>query len=1156
MNGYGPTEACVFCLTREVTVEDNRPSKLGRAVSSRSWIVDIQDVNRLVPVGCVGELVVEGHSLARGYLHDSQKTDAAFVPSPPWASRLKDSAPRIYKTGDLVRYEQDGSLTYLGRKDAQVKVNGQRLELGEVEHHLLAHESTKDVVAVLLNEGLFGNKLVAVLSLHALADGEQMALIDNSSKTLALSLLSSLQESVSQKLPGYMVPTVWVPLKQLPLNSSGKIDRAKIASFLQSADEEMYQRVSALSADNEQTEPATAMEREIQRIVGGALGVPPATVSLARSFAAQGGDSIMAMQISASCRQQGLELAVKDILRSKTLSDLALAMSRSAPDASPTGDASKEPFRLLLGQEVILRSSKGLSHPVNESIVLEFPGPILPSRVERALRTVIGTHAMLRARVHRSSTGWVQTITEDVDQSFRFTHRRVQTVQDMHQHMVSEQDAIHPETGPISIAGLFDIPGGKQYLYLAAHALFVDEASWRVIADDLESVIFKETEPSKPPGFQAFVRQQTEESLDTSATALAPSIYTYWGVQDRETATDAADVKSLEFSLPPDVSTGVVRGENGLHADPRDIFIALLLHSYKGVFTDREPPVVHCYEVGDRDNTYARTVGRFSRFTPLKLSLSNVDDMVNTMIVVKDQRRQATHHSVKQWPMEVVFHLDLENQRQGLLKVIPMGKEVSTVHPNAVRPALLEVFVRAAAHGVQVQFEFSGQMQSSSQRSLAWLKGYEQALTTAAIVLPALPFTPTPSDYPLLSLSYDDLERLTTARLPALGVASASDVEDMYPCAPMQVAMLLSQTKAPETYQVFFTFAVRDPARSNGLDVDVDRLARSWKQVVQRHGILRTLFADNISRDDVFDLVVLKNAQPDIEILHAPTDDEGMEMLARLEPPRYHEGGLQHRVKMCVSQSGKVFFKLSINHTIVDAAATTLILRDLALAYEGHLPAGSGPSYANFVRYIQQHPIKRSLEYWKSSLAGLEGCHFPMETARRSVERTTRTTRTLEVDLQITSDRLRVFCRSVGVTLPSLFQAVWALVLQSYTSSDDVCFGFISSGRDIAVDDAEETVGPFISMLVRRMKIAARESVSSFLTGVQLTYAASLEHQHCPLGDIQHALGISQTALFNSIMSVQREGATDSGTEALRYERVGAQDPTEVSLPTNTSVQG
>ena len=146
MNGYGPTETCVFAVTRTVpgpqrlqqqdkTERRHKPETIGHPVSCIGWVVDPNNHNRLTPVGCVGELLIQGPSVARGYLGNPEKTAESFVQNPKWLRAFgHGGAATLYKTGDLVRQDVvDGTLTYLGRKDNQTKVNGQRLELGKSE---------------------------------------------------------------------------------------------------------------------------------------------------------------------------------------------------------------------------------------------------------------------------------------------------------------------------------------------------------------------------------------------------------------------------------------------------------------------------------------------------------------------------------------------------------------------------------------------------------------------------------------------------------------------------------------------------------------------------------------------------------------------------------------------------------------------------------------------------------------------------------------------------------------------------------------------------------------------------------------------------------------------------------------------------------------
>ena len=148
MNGYGPTETCVFCVMKTFDGPKDRNDILGYAVSSLSWIVQPHDLNQLAPVGSVGMLMVQGPTLARGYLNDTTKTKAVFLDDVSYLPEAPGTINRVYNTGDRARYNSDGSITYLGRIDTQVKLRGQRIELAEIEHHTKASFPTAAQVGV------------------------------------------------------------------------------------------------------------------------------------------------------------------------------------------------------------------------------------------------------------------------------------------------------------------------------------------------------------------------------------------------------------------------------------------------------------------------------------------------------------------------------------------------------------------------------------------------------------------------------------------------------------------------------------------------------------------------------------------------------------------------------------------------------------------------------------------------------------------------------------------------------------------------------------------------------------------------------------------------------------------------------------------------
>ncbi|KAI1812772.1 hypothetical protein GGS20DRAFT_516693 [Poronia punctata] len=170
VNLYGPCECTPNSTINSSPTSIEDAIHLGKGLGLLTWIVDADNHDVLLPSGCIGELLLEGPLVGHGYLDDPAKTAAAFIENPVW---LLEGSPhhagrpgRLYKTGDLVRLDKDGSLTFIGRKDSQVKVRGQRVELGEVEHALLACDSVDDAVVVFQHDDKQGARMVAFVTIH------------------------------------------------------------------------------------------------------------------------------------------------------------------------------------------------------------------------------------------------------------------------------------------------------------------------------------------------------------------------------------------------------------------------------------------------------------------------------------------------------------------------------------------------------------------------------------------------------------------------------------------------------------------------------------------------------------------------------------------------------------------------------------------------------------------------------------------------------------------------------------------------------------------------------------------------------------------------------------------------------------------------------
>lgn len=271
LNAYGPTEASVIALSNEVASTPQESTIIGRALDSgRAWLTKPENPHQLAPVGAVAELCLEGPFLARGYWNNRAKTAEVFIENPRFMQEFsKSKFSRIYRTGDLVRYAFDGRIHYLGRKDNQIKLAGQRMELGEIEHHLQADDAIKHAVVLLPKAGSGKRKLTAVMSFHRMPPG-----VDARDKPWNIPLshpdiiqqIKAAKDRLSSLVPTYMVPTLWVAVSRIPALASAKLDRKQVGTWLGEMDDETYRLILDIESSMEPSIPATDVVLKMQGI--------------------------------------------------------------------------------------------------------------------------------------------------------------------------------------------------------------------------------------------------------------------------------------------------------------------------------------------------------------------------------------------------------------------------------------------------------------------------------------------------------------------------------------------------------------------------------------------------------------------------------------------------------------------------------------------------------------------------------------------------------------------------------------------------------------------------------------------------------------------------------------------------------------------------
>ncbi|MGW0094913.1 amino acid adenylation domain-containing protein [Streptomyces sp. NPDC003328] len=391
INHYGPTETTCGCVDLRIDPEDDIPPgilPIGRPfANTQLWVLD--SALRPVPVGGVGELYVSGNGLARGYLNRPDLTAERFVASP-----FGPPGSRMYRTGDIVRWRDDGQLDILGRVDHQVKIRGFRIELGEVDSAVGQHPSVVRTAA-LVREDTPGDKRLVSYVICATAD--HVSAVD-------------LREYVSRNLPPYMVPSAFVFLDELPLTPNGKLDRRALPA-------------PVFNGRQDGRAHRNPREKLLGDLFAEVLGVTHVTAD--DGFFDLGGHSLSAVRLLSRIRHEtGVDLPLRSLFEAPTVSALA-AMLTGTETGRPPVIRRKRPAAIPLSMAQnrfwLLNQLKVPGAVYNIPLSVPMHGQLDQAVLRLAFSDVLERHETLRTLFIKGSDGFVvQEILEPADAQLEF----------------------------------------------------------------------------------------------------------------------------------------------------------------------------------------------------------------------------------------------------------------------------------------------------------------------------------------------------------------------------------------------------------------------------------------------------------------------------------------------------------------------------------------------------------------------------------------------------------------------------------------------------------------------------------------------------------------------------------------------------------------
>jgi amino acid adenylation domain-containing protein/non-ribosomal peptide synthase protein (TIGR01720 family) len=656
-NAYGPTESTV-CATVAQCFEDMDVLPIGRPIANtKIYILD--RYLQPVPIGVPGELHLASVGLAKGYLNRPELTDSKFITNP----FSEKSSDRLYKTGDLVRYGNDGQIEFVGRIDDQVKIRGFRIELGEIESVLNQYPQVKDAIVIVREDELKTKRLYGYFI----------------PKTEALTS-QELRQFIQDRLPDYMIPAFLIPLESFPLTPNGKVDRRALP----------LPKINPNELENYAT-PSTKNEQILAQIWQEVLGLK--TISINDNFFELGGDSILAIQIIAKANQEGLEITPKQLFGYQTIAQLAILAETTAATEIDQGLVTGE-VPLTPIQQWFFEQNWPERHHFNQSILLEVPNNLQPDLLKQTISKLLYHHDALRLRFIQKGEKWQQNHSDDcnsfafelVDLSALYYGEQVTTLAEISE---VQQRTLKIDQGPLMAVVFFKL-GDSGRLLIVIHHLAVDGVSWRIILEDLATIYQQlESQDSQelPPKTSSF-KTWAEELQNYAKTPEFYAQFKYWlnrdlpavfplplDYQGEAKSNIVAHAKTVSFTLTEEQTRLLLQEvPQAYNTQINDILLTALVQAFSHwTGSDR---LLLDMEGHGRENVIesvnlSRTVGWFTSIYPVFLTLENLDHPGECLKSIKEQLRQIPNRG---FDYGIGYYLNSDLTIQSQLKNYPKAQ--------------------------------------------------------------------------------------------------------------------------------------------------------------------------------------------------------------------------------------------------------------------------------------------------------------------------------------------------------------------------------------------------------------------------------------------------------------------------------------------------
>ncbi|MBD7911567.1 non-ribosomal peptide synthetase [Clostridium cibarium] len=1112
INGYGPTENTTFSTYFSIdplNMWDKKiPIPIGKPISNSTTYVMDKNL-RLLPVGVPGELCVGGDGVARGYLNKEELTKEKFVQNP----YIKDEI--IYRTGDLVKWLPDGNIEFLGRIDNQIKIRGFRLELGEIEREILKHEQVKEA-AVIVRFDKNKEKYLCGYIVGKVSQDE-------------------IKKFLKKTLPEYMIPPYILTLETLPLTNNGKVDK------------KLLPEPNLNEKTNKYVAPSNDVEKKMALVWSEVLGAEK--IGIKDNFYDFGGDSIKSIQIVSRLKNLGLKVDIKDILDHQTIEKISKYAKTEEIQISQ--DEVVGISMLTPVMKKFLQEDKEVMKHFNQSTLIYCKEKLEIDKVKLLLKEIVIHHDALRINLNYGEE--ISLYNKKIDENlFNFKFFDLSHEDNFKEQIAKEgqllKESIDLEHGPLMNVGLFSTNKGD-YLLFVIHHIVVDGVSWRIILEDFyngyKSLLQgKEIKfPKKTTSFKEWTEKQIEYA---NGNALLNEL-DYWS-NLADTHLDELpkfnkadkilikDMISKNIIIDKEATQKLVMETNrAYNTEINDILLSALGITIKDWCGAKNAAITlegHGREDIINDVDITRTVGWFTSCYPVILDMSDND--ISTIIKRnKEVLRKIPNKGIGYGILKYLTSSKNRKNRDMTIETDISFNYLGQIDSNS-NNELFTYSNLSTGSDISNNFELKDSIQINSLIQEGNLKFnidfckleykedeiekfveifnkniygiIEHCSTRKEAEL-------TPTDYGINEYSLEDVEELK--QFIKNNIDKDINISKINKLTPMQQGMLFTYMQNKETT----AYVIQLELNIKG-NLKIESLNKAYNMLAKKYDILKTIIYSNSKHPSQ---VVLENRN--FKIYYE-------DFTKSCNKEKDYSVFSTELVKKGFDLSKDILFKLSIikmddnssrliftiHHIIIDGWSTNILIGDLFKFYEDiergeKLNIENNINFHEYIKWLYKQRKEDGLAYWKNYL---DGYNQIVELPKTKSKSTKYKQKNLMWDFgKEVTRKLEGISSQCGVTLNSICQLAWGILLQRYNRTDDVVFGSVVSGRPPEINGIEEMVGIFINAVPVRITDNGKITVKEMLKEVYEKANQSRNFEYLSLAEIQDQSELKQNLIQN-----------------------------------------